>query len=45
MIKIGYCLFGPFLILGEQMAPLSSHEAERQWGGKNQKPYVLKHVL
>lgn len=32
MIKIGYCLFGPFLILGEQMAPLSSHEADRQWG-------------
>lgn len=43
MIKIGYCLFGSFLILGEQMAPLSSHEAERWYGEKNQKkPYALK---
>jgi hypothetical protein len=44
MIKIGYCLFGPFLILGEQRAPLSSREAERQWGEESRKPYALKHV-
>lgn len=39
MVKIGCCLFGPFIILGEQMITLSSHGAEKMVG--REKPKAL----
>lgn len=50
MIKTDYCLFRQFLILGEQMVPLSSNsEAERLCGEKweilcNEK-FILKRLF